>query len=66
MDYINNKAVNEAELLKAEASLAALNRWLSIYDTDQFGKCNRCGQEININRLLLIPASSRCIHCAGK
>ncbi|MDZ7650927.1 MAG: TraR/DksA C4-type zinc finger protein [Cytophagales bacterium] len=66
MDYINNKAVNEAELQKAENNLVALRRWLSIYDTEQFGKCTRCGQEININRLLLIPSSTRCINCAGK
>lgn len=66
MDYINNKAVNEAELHKAEANLVALNRWLSIYNTDQFGKCTRCGQEININRLLLIPASTKCINCASR
>jgi DnaK suppressor protein len=66
MDYINNKAISEAELQKAEANLKALERWLSIYDTDQFGRCTRCGQEININRLLLMPASTRCINCAGK
>jgi DnaK suppressor protein len=66
MDYINNKAISEAELSKAESKLTALKRWLSIYDTDQFGKCSRCGQEININRLLLLPESTRCIHCANK
>ena len=66
MDYINNKAINEAELQKAEANLAALNRWLSVFDTDQFGKCTRCGQEININRLLLMPSSTRCITCANR
>lgn len=66
MDYINNKSISEAELQKAEAKLKALERWLSLYNTDQFGKCSRCGQEININRLLLMPESTRCIHCAGK
>lgn len=66
MDYINNKSINEAELQKAEVKLKALERWLSLYETDQFGKCSRCGQEININRLLLMPESTRCIHCAGK
>lgn len=66
MDYINNKSINEAELQKAEAKLNALERWLSLYETDQFGKCSRCGQEININRLLLMPESTRCVRCAGK
>ncbi len=66
MDYINNKSISEGELQKAEVKLKALERWLSLYDTDQFGKCSRCGQEININRLLLLPESTRCINCAAK
>ena len=66
MDYINNKSIGEAELQKAEARLKALERWLSLYDTDQFGKCSKCGQEININRLLLLPESTRCIRCANR
>lgn len=65
MDYINNKAISESQITKAESDLFALNRWLSLYDTPKFGKCARCGNEININRLLLIPASSRCISCAN-
>lgn len=65
MDYINNKSVNEASLRKAEGDLHALDRWLSLYDSKMFGKCTRCGNEININRLLLMPASTRCIHCAN-
>lgn len=66
MDYINNKSVNEAGIRKAEESLSGLQRWLSLYNTDKFGKCTRCGKEININRLLLIPQSTRCVHCAGR
>lgn len=65
MDYINNKSINEASLRKAEETLKGLQRWLSLYNTDKFGKCTRCGKEININRLLLMPQSTRCIHCAS-
>jgi DnaK suppressor protein len=66
MDYINNKAISEAGLRAAESKLQALDRWLSLYDTDKFGCCSRCGNEININRLLLMPESTRCIRCAGR
>ncbi len=66
MDYINNKSVNEEGLRKAENDLIALNKWLYLYDTEKFGKCTRCGNEINIKRLLYMPASTRCIHCAGR
>jgi DnaK suppressor protein len=64
MDYINNKAINEAGIRKIENDLHALDHWLSLYGTDKFGRCARCGNEINFNRLLLLPASSRCINCA--
>lgn len=66
MDYINNKSVSEAGIRKAEESMKGLQRWLSLYDTDKFGKCTRCGNEININRLLLMPQSTRCVHCVGR
>ncbi len=66
MDYINNKSVNEMGLRKAENDLKALDRWLDMYDTDRFGKCSKCGKEINVNRLVLMPASTRCINCAGR
>jgi DnaK suppressor protein len=65
MDYINNKAISESQIIKAESELNGLNRWLSLYDIAKFGKCSRCGNEININRLLLMPSSSRCIKCAN-
>lgn len=65
MDYINNKAISESQITKAESDLHALNRWLSLIETPKFGKCSSCGNKININRLLLMPASSRCINCAN-
>ena len=66
MDYINNKSIDESSMRKAEKDLKALERWLELHDTSQFGKCVRCGNEININRLLFMPESKRCIYCAGK
>ncbi len=66
MDYINNKSVNEASLRKAENDLKSIDRWLSIYHSDKFGKCTYCGNEINPKRLIYMPASTRCIHCANK
>lgn len=65
MDYINNKAISESQIQKAESELNGLNRWLSIYDSPKFGKCSRCGNEINNNKLLLMPSSSICLKCAN-
>lgn len=64
MDFINNRTINEAQIKKNEAKLKGLTNWLSKLGTADFGKCIRCGQEININRLLFMPESNHCIRCA--
>lgn len=64
MDFINNRSINEAQIKKNEAKLKGLNNWLGKLGTSDFGKCIRCGQEININRLLFMPDSNHCINCA--
>ncbi|MEB2780544.1 TraR/DksA C4-type zinc finger protein [Algoriphagus sp. C2-6-M1] len=64
MDFINNRSINDAQIKKNEAKLRGLNNWLSKLGTAEFGKCIRCGQEININRLLFMPESNHCIKCA--
>ncbi|MEQ9304066.1 MAG: TraR/DksA C4-type zinc finger protein [Marinoscillum sp.] len=66
MDYINNKSIDESNLRSSEENLKALKRWMEIIDTEKFGKCTRCGKEINPKRLIFMPESTRCIHCAGK
>ncbi|MFY0607950.1 MAG: TraR/DksA C4-type zinc finger protein [Cyclobacteriaceae bacterium] len=66
MDYINNKTIDEANLRSSVSKLEALKRWLELIDTTKFGKCSKCGNEINPKRLLFMPESTRCIHCAGK
>ena len=66
MDYINNKTIDEANLRTSQTKLKALNRWIDLIGTEKFGKCTRCGNEINPKRLLFMPESTRCINCAGK
>lgn len=66
MDYINNKSINESQLRKNEEKLKGLRNWQSKLGTSDFGKCGRCGNEININRLLFMPESKYCIHCASR
>ena len=66
MDYINNKSINEAQLKKTETKIKALNNWLAKVGTADFGNCVRCGNEININRLLFLPESNLCIKCASR
>ena len=66
MDAINNKSVNEAALRSAINKLNLLNSALQRINHDDFGLCIRCKNEIPIQRILLMPQSNRCVHCASK
>jgi len=66
MDAINNKGVAEFSLRQALRRLNAVNGWLSKYGTEAFGKCARCKNEIPFKRLLFMPHSLKCMHCANK
>lgn len=65
MDAINNKSVNEAALRNAEKKLSGLLRALDELNTPSFGVCIRCNNEIPLGRILLVPQSKVCVHCAS-
>lgn len=64
MDAINNKSVAEASLRQAENKLQSLQRVLSQMDSDEFGICLKCKQQIPIGRILIRPQSLLCVNCA--
>ena len=64
MDAINNKSVNEAALRLAESKLRNINISLENIDEPDFGKCRRCGFEIPLGRLMVMPGSPLCVGCA--
>jgi len=64
MDAINNKSVTEASLRQAEHKLQSLKRVLSMYGTDDFGKCLKCKAQIPLARILFRPESLYCVSCA--
>jgi len=66
MDAINNKSVNEATLRKKKVQLKALNETLLHLDDPNFGKCIRCGREIPLGRIMLMPESKKCVVCASR
>tara|TARA_B100000780_G_C20697586_1_gene277363 strand:+ start:139 stop:474 length:336 start_codon:yes stop_codon:yes gene_type:complete len=66
MDAINNKSVNEAALRSSINKLALLQSAIVRVHEANFGICIRCGQEIPFQRILLIPQSNRCVHCAAR
>lgn len=66
MDAINNRSINEAALRSAQSKLRNINLSLEKINDDDFGKCNLCGSEIPIGRLIIMPGSSKCISCASR
>lgn len=65
MDAINNKTINEEALRKAENKLKGLQITFQNIDDQDFGLCARCKNEIPLGRILLMPHSRFCVHCAG-
>jgi len=65
MDAINNKSINEAALAQAETKLDKLQFALKKCDEPEFGSCKRCGLDIPMGRLLLMPESLYCVSCAS-
>lgn len=65
MDAINNKSVMEAALRSAQVELDAMHLALrKLQSGDDFGQCERCGGQIPFQRLVLMPGSTKCVHCA--
>ncbi len=63
MDAINNKSVNEAALRNSENKLIQLERSLNEIDDSNFGLCRQCGEEIETEKLMVMPESFRCVTC---
>lgn len=63
MDAINNKSINDAALLKREEKLKNLERAKERLNQESFGKCNKCNQAINWERMKIMPESVLCMKC---
>ena len=64
MDAINNKSVMEEALRKLEKKLHKLKFVKDRIQDENFGTCINCNKEIPIARMLIIPQSRKCVHCA--
>ena len=64
MDAINNKTVNEDALRKAQGKLKGLQIALTNINDSDFGRCVKCQNQIPIGRILLLPYTKHCVHCA--
>ncbi len=64
MDAINNRSVNEAALRQLEEEHSQLEKAKERMRDAKYGKCMRCGDDIPVGRLMLMPGASRCVQCA--
>ena len=64
MNNIVSKSVNDTALAAARTRLAGLEYALKRIDGPEFGFCIDCGEEIPQARLLAMPETPRCVHCA--
>ncbi|KKL90015.1 hypothetical protein LCGC14_1908900 [marine sediment metagenome] len=65
MEAINARHISEAALENALARLARLENTLKRLDTDDYGICSMCDEDIPFKRLMLVPESTRCVSCAS-
>jgi DnaK suppressor protein len=64
MDAINNKSITDAAFRDKTTTMERLKFALSRIDSEEFGKCQKCGDEIAIKRLMSLPYAPLCINCA--
>ena len=63
MDAINNKSISDRMLRNSLQKLKNLKTGLKRLENIDFGICIQCRREININRLLIIPETLKCVKC---
>ncbi len=64
MDAINNRSVLHSALKKAELKLKKLKIVQKEIQKKEFGLCINCKKEIPVARLIIVPESKKCVHCA--
>lgn len=65
MEAMSSQAINEANLRSSKSRLSMLQRALKRIDEDpEFGVCVECEEAIPTGRLMLMPESLHCVHCA--
>ena len=65
MEAINSRSINEAALETARQTLFRLERALTRIDHPDFGLCRECEEPIPPARLMALPETELCVHCAG-
>ena len=65
MDAINNRSINQSTLNSSRHKLNMLNKAKDHIDDPEFGICADCGEPIPLGRIMIMPESNLCVHCAA-
>ncbi len=66
MDAMGSRMVSEATLNSLKSKLSKLEYLARRVHHPDFGICTLCGDPIPLKRLMVIPESTRCVHCADR
>jgi len=64
MDALQGQAMAQETERRRRVELQRIDAALERLDTDEYGYCLTCGEEISVKRLELDPAVTVCIDCA--
>jgi len=64
MDAMQTQAMAKANERQRRMELSRIEAALRRIDEDEYGYCQRCGEEIAPERLRVDPAASFCVDCA--
>lgn len=66
IDAIQQQKLAQAGLSRAKSKFEQLSKTLLQLDSEDFGYCEECGEEIKFARLLIKPESRYCIECQSQ
>lgn len=66
MDAMQSQAMAQANALRQQALLVALDVAIARVETGQYGRCLVCDELIACERLQVDPTAEHCIECAAK
>jgi len=65
IDAMQVQAMAEAQAGRRAAERKRIRAALARFGEDEFGYCQRCGEEIEVARLEIDPAAPFCVDCAS-
>jgi len=65
MDAMQVQAMAQAVEGRRRGRLQAIEAALKRLESDDYGTCDDCGEDIPAKRLAVDPATRRCVDCAG-